>query len=103
MDISKCVSESLGSVKYKIKTINYVASEVKLFMNNELNKSTKLQKRQNWAYNRNKLTSHTHTKIMLTTIVLDKRRKTISWKVYGHWNDNFVGTKITKQKKQWQT
>ncbi len=37
IDISKCVSESLGSDKYKIKSINYVASDVKLFMNNELN------------------------------------------------------------------
>lgn len=44
--------------KNKIKTINDVASEVKLFMNNELNKSTK---RQSWAYNVHKRIIHTDT------------------------------------------
>lgn len=90
-----------------------MASKVKLFMNikwiKQVYKTTKNDKAELITYINLSVTL-THTK--LTIIVLEKRRKMLSWKVYEHWiklkETSLSVLKLLSLKKQlvfwkWQT
>ncbi len=64
----------------------------------------KTKETTSWAYNLHKCIIHTDTYRVNVdlTIVLDKKRNTLIWNVYEHWNvnrNNFENMKITKLKK----